>query len=523
MNDAVRVSTDGLLTTAELAARPDFTLGLAAVSPSTRTIAGPGGTTDVEPRVMQVLVVLADGAGQVVTRETLFRRCWGGVYVGDDSLNRAIAAVRKLAADVAGGSFEIETIPRTGYRLSGQVATLLDDCGPDDALSAAAERTVSRRVLMGSGAAAIVIAGVGGTWLTVRRRSDARFDELVGVAETAIRTEDANESIIRSLEEAVEIRPGSARAWGLLAFFNVILAQLSEPKVAGPLIDHAQDAARRALSLNPREPNALLAMFELQGSTLDWFTRDQRLRQIIAIDPSRIWPIAELVLMLQAAGLTRESWRWNERAIALVPLSEDFLSKRALKLWVAGRVADADKVIDQVRALYPTDNWAWFVRFLIFAMTGRAQAAQTLLDSNPKFIANPVEARMWRTALPALTTPSKDAIENVRQACFDAAKLVGQTHGQGAMILSALGDLDGGFAIANGALLGRGSVIKVEQPGSRAASENAIDRTNMQWLFTPPCAAMRRDPRFGPLCDGIGLTEYWRRRGVQPDYRAPER
>src|SRR5690348_18255390 len=101
VNDAVAVATDGLLTTAELAARPDFTLGLAAVSPSSRTIAGPGGTADVEPRVMQVLVVLAEADGQVVTREALFQRCWGGVFVGDDSLNRAIAAVRKLAADVA--------------------------------------------------------------------------------------------------------------------------------------------------------------------------------------------------------------------------------------------------------------------------------------------------------------------------------------------------------------------------------------------------------------------------------------
>ena len=124
MNDAVRVAADGLLTTAELAARPDFTLGLAAVSPSSRTIAGPGGTADVEPRVMQVLVVLADAAGQVVTRGTLFDRCWGGVFVGDDSLNRAIGAVRKLAAEIAGGSFEIETIPRTGYRLTGDSVDL---------------------------------------------------------------------------------------------------------------------------------------------------------------------------------------------------------------------------------------------------------------------------------------------------------------------------------------------------------------------------------------------------------------
>ena len=107
MNEALRIPAGGLLTTSDLAARSDFTLGLAVVSPSTRTIAGPGGTADVEPRVMQVLVVLADAAGQVITRETLFERCWGGVYVGDDSLNRAVGAVRKLATGLAGSSFEI--------------------------------------------------------------------------------------------------------------------------------------------------------------------------------------------------------------------------------------------------------------------------------------------------------------------------------------------------------------------------------------------------------------------------------
>jgi hypothetical protein len=67
-------------------------------------------------------------------------------------------------------------------------------------------------------------------------------------------------------------------------------------------------------------------------------------------------------------------------------------------------------------------------------------------------------------------------------------------------------------------LLARGPIIRPEPPGSRAAAEDAGNRINMQWLWTPPCAAMRADPRFGPLCDGIGLTEYWRRRGVQPDY-----
>jgi hypothetical protein len=40
-------------------------------------------------------------------------------------------------------------------------------------------------------------------------------------------------------------------------------------------------------------------------------------------------------------------------------------------------------------------------------------------------------------------------------------------------------------------------------------------------LFTPATAAMRADPRFIELCDGIGLSDYWARRGKQPDYQLP--
>lgn len=515
--DLPRAARDCMVTTAELAARGDFRLANLTVSPPTRTIRGPAGEVDVEPRVMQVLVVLADAAGQVVTRETLFNRCWGSVYVGDDSLNRAVAAVRRALADVGGKGFEIETVPRTGYRLTRE------DAGAPDADTVKGQGAgLSRRGLIAGGAGAALLAG-GGLWWAIQSRDDARFNALLEVGESAIRTEDANREIIGSLEQATAMRPGSARAWGLLAFFRIILAQLSEPKEAGPLIDQAQDAADRALAIDPGEPNALLAMFELQGSTLDWFTRDRRLRQIIAIDPTRIWAIVELVLMLQAAGMNRESWYWNERAISLVPLSLDFLTKRAFKLWIAGRVTDADKVIDQVRALYPTDAWAWWARFVIFATSGRAHAAQAMLNSNPKMLSDPAEAAMWRVALPALIDRSAVPESRIREVCFHQARVAGQTHGPAVMILSALGDVDGGFAIADGALLGRGPIVRIEQPGSNAAVQEAVDRTNMQWLFTPPCAAMRADRRFGPLCDGIGLTEYWRRRGVQPDYRLTER
>ena len=69
---------------------------------------------------------------------------------------------------------------------------------------------------------------------------------------------------------------------------------------------------------------------------------------------------------------------------------------------------------------------------------------------------------------------------------------------------------------ANGFLLSRGSIVRRGEPKSDLS--DATWRVNTQWLFTPACAAMRRDPRFLPLCDAMGLGDYWHRRRVEPDY-----
>lgn len=512
--DIAKEPSEGLLlTNADLAAMEQFTLGGVIVSPSTRALRGPIGSVDVEPRVMQVLVVLAAAAGQVVTRETLFNRCWGGVYVGDDSLNRAVAALRRAVATV-GGRFEVETIPRTGYLLTvpkGDGGTEAQH--PFDRHGAYFSR---RRALIAGGSVAAL--GVTTVWWTARSRSDAQFDALLQRAEKSVRDGSAGDRIVRELQEAVSIRPDSAKAWGMLALVKSLLVQGTPPTGSARAVKEAENAARRALAIDPKQPNALLAMFELQGSSLDWAARDQRLRQIIALDPGNILAIAELVLLLQAAGLTRESWTWNERALAIEPLSADYLSKRALKLWILGRLSQADKVIDQVRALYPTNLGPKYFRFLILALSDRPRAALAMLDADPEMLGPPSEAAFWRTCLVALDRRSLEAIAKARDACVNGAKALSQIPGQAVMILSALGEVDTAFDVCNGFLLSRGSIVHQGEPGSKDAFNDAAGRINTQWLFTPPAASMRADARFLPLCDAMGLGDYWRTRGVKPDY-----
>jgi DNA-binding winged helix-turn-helix (wHTH) protein/TolB-like protein len=100
----------------ELASEPAFRLGLLEVRPATLEVVGQDRREVLEPRVMQVLVLLASRRGEVISRDAMLAACWSGRIVGEDAIQRCIAKLRRLA-DVMGG-FEIETLARVGYRLT---------------------------------------------------------------------------------------------------------------------------------------------------------------------------------------------------------------------------------------------------------------------------------------------------------------------------------------------------------------------------------------------------------------------
>ncbi len=497
-----------MLTTADLAAREDFTLGGVIVSPSSRTLRGPGGTTDVEPRVMQVLVVLADAAGQVVTRENLFNRCWGGVYVGDDSLNRAVAAVRR-AGEAVGGRFEVETIPRTGYRLV---------VPKGEGRDSEAQPLTDRRGALVAGGAAVVAAAGAGLWWIARPGSDPRFDALMKRGDDAIRGDSTydNPKMVALYQQAVRLEPGNAKAWGLLAYFRATAVEGAPAAESGRIIQETESATRRALAINRKEPNALTAMFLLQGPMLDLATRDKQLRNILTIDGSNILAMDELMPLLQAAGLTHESWAWNERILKLAPLSLPHLVVRSMKLWILGDVNGSDKVINNVRGLWPLDGFGFLIRLMLFALTDRPRAALAMIDNAPPNIRAQLDFGLWRSAAGALETRSPKAIEAARDACLNVARQMPWMANMAVMILCALDQTDAAFEITDGYLLWRGKIVSASQADGRAVNDPS--RRMTQWLFTPPVAVMRADPRFLDLCKELGLVAYWRARGVKPDY-----
>lgn len=513
-----------MLKLSDLALRPDLQLGPMLVSPSRRLVEGPGGHTHLEPLIMQVFLLLLDARGKVVTRNELFDQCWGGVIVGDDSLNRTILKVRRTGGHVAPGLYEIETIPRTGYRLTGEILRHLDGEVTAEG-QPSGPPTTSRRAMIG-GAAAVAAAGGAGFWWANRSRTDPRFDALMSRGDEAFRDGSAFERMnLRSLQspsmvslykEAVHIEPDNARAWGLLAYFLSGRADGPASEDSPRSVSDTNLAIRRALEIDPDEPNARVARFRLEGMMLDWIERDRYLRSVLRTDPNNILAMMELMPLLQATGLTRESWTWNERILQASPMARSFLVFRSMKLWILGRRRESDNVIDRVRGLWPDFGFGYWIRFLLFAVTDRPKAALAMLESKPEIVGT--AAAMWRKALRALDTHSASDIAVAREALLDQADEDPVMVNDIVMLLGALGQTDAAFEVTEGFILWRGKFVSANQADGKKMDD--YSRRMTQWLFTPPVAALRADPRFPRLCDDFGLAAYWRARNVRPDYQA---
>ncbi len=419
---------------------------------------------------MAVLLALIDAGGAVLSRDDLLRLCWNGAVVSDDAIQRAVQALRRIAR-ATDSDLVIETIPKIGYRLATS--------DPD------------------------------------------RFAELLQRGRKALRNELPwpGAEGVSELTEAVALEPHSAEAWGLLALAHRNAAENSAAEAATLSVEACENAARRALELEPRNGHALAALATLRPYFGDWLAAEDGLVAVLEAAPDNTHAISHLVTLLQSVGRTTDSRLWNERAIALDPLSPIHHFRRALKFWIDGDAAAADLAIDSALQLWPQHPAVWNARLMLFAFSRRASAALAMFDEGavrPPMI-GPGAVEVWRASLLALGTRAPADIAKARSANLMAAQRSPGYAINAVMVLSALGELDAAFTVTDGFFLRRGPLI-----GSLWTGHGQMPVNDQRWrrtmlLYTPACEALRLDPRFGELCDGIGLTRYWAARGVGPD------
>jgi Tol biopolymer transport system component/DNA-binding winged helix-turn-helix (wHTH) protein len=89
------------------------------VDPAAFRLLKGGQPIHIEPKALQVLIVLLERRDRPVTKQELLEQVWPGVAVTDNALTRAVAQLRKTLGDDAETPRYIETVPTRGYRFIG--------------------------------------------------------------------------------------------------------------------------------------------------------------------------------------------------------------------------------------------------------------------------------------------------------------------------------------------------------------------------------------------------------------------
>lgn len=107
--------------TQALAARSRFRMDDLEVQPDRLVVIRDGTEIKLELRMMEVLVLLAEHAGDTMSTERLLIEIWEGTFYGDNPVNKTMSTLRSRIGDDSRNPRYIETVSKVGYRLIASV------------------------------------------------------------------------------------------------------------------------------------------------------------------------------------------------------------------------------------------------------------------------------------------------------------------------------------------------------------------------------------------------------------------
>jgi len=505
----------------QLAKAPAFRLGSLLVEPSARTVRSGDRSEILEPRVMRVLVALGEAPGTVLSRDELIELCWDGQIVGDNAINRVISLLRRVLEQLAEGAVHLETITKVGFRIVVDGAEQVGADTPPSVVGAAVPAPAAplRKWTRRSAIAGVVLAGAGLAYVavnrTVRAGPDPRAKDLYERANFLIESGEAGEArqAIDFYKQAVTIDPDYADAWGALAvgYVHSLDSFGARERVAAP--DLARSAAKRALALDPGQPDALLAQAIPLPHFRRWLDHEKWLRPFVGRHPDYWYGHAQLGILLYEVGRASEAAERYRRVLELEPMLPTFWTRFAGALNAAGREQEADIALDQALARWPTNLSIRQNRLYSYWDSKRyAEAVAFLRDSrNIPEGTDAGVAHQLRTAeaLASRTGFAEQiAVMRSRTAQWTNPDLSGL-----AGLMVRFGAVDLAFDALEAAYFG-GEVF-----GRRIAPPDATAKRSTATLYGIAILEHRDDPRYLSILRRVGLEDYWRKSGTQPDFR----
>jgi TolB-like protein/Tfp pilus assembly protein PilF len=121
-----------------------YEFGPFRLDPTRRLLSRNGELVPLYPKLFEVLLTLVEDAGKVHDKEELLRRAWPDTHVGQNSLTKAISALRRVLGEGPADHGYILTAPERGYAfVAGVIRTSIEDDEMPASAPAPAGQTVS--------------------------------------------------------------------------------------------------------------------------------------------------------------------------------------------------------------------------------------------------------------------------------------------------------------------------------------------------------------------------------------------
>ncbi|HEU4530661.1 MAG TPA: winged helix-turn-helix domain-containing protein [Steroidobacteraceae bacterium] len=312
----------------------------------------------LEPKVMDLLVLLAEHEGAVVSHQRIRERLWPRVIVSEDTLARTVSKLRKALGDTSRPARYVGTVPKRGYRLLAPVLT--GEPRDDGARSALPRLSLWRRCISGMTLAALVAVGVG--ILATLRASAPEASTPRALAEHAedfyFRYSFAdNQAAIALYERIIALRPDYAPAYAGLANALAQTAirwpaapdpraatytQLGDALRAGHLhsdrarrlLARAEELARLAIELAPDDATSHKALGLVRSAQSDFDGALVAYRRALALDADAWGVLINIGDVLEIAGDDAQALQYFESALVTMTRLDGAHAARA-RPWLA--------------------------------------------------------------------------------------------------------------------------------------------------------------------------------------------